>query len=433
MIDFLFTKTPLSYFVASFWRDEAFSYLMARLPLHTLLWSTAQDSNPPLYYLLLKVWMGIFGTSEIAIRSLSLVFFWATLYVVFLILKDIFHLGHKKSLWYLLLFIINPLLHYYAFEARMYSMMAFIATLLFYALMKKKYKMYAYAAFFAMLTHYFLFFVIVFQLGYVLIWYTLTEKKQFFVPLFKMAFWYIPWLIVLFFARPPVGQAFWVLTSNMRDLPLLPAILFTGYEKEAWMIYPFLPHLSFAIGSLLIVGLFLRVFHKSKRIGVLMAGWALGIPLMIFVISFWKPVFVPRYLIFASVGLILLLIACVESIKNTSVRIAFITILSLFSLTFASTQVILRVKAPLKKTFTEIRSQMLNSDVVYVTSEFDYHPAQYYLPNKKIYIYKKTYEELPWYVGKILIDKNAFRTSLPIYPERAFILSDKTFAIQSSR
>ncbi|PIV07924.1 hypothetical protein COS52_05390, partial [Candidatus Roizmanbacteria bacterium CG03_land_8_20_14_0_80_39_12] len=112
---------------------------------------------------LLKVWMGFFGSSEIAIRSLSLIFFWATLYIVFLILNDVFRLSEKKSIAYLLLFIINPLLHYYAFEARMYSMMAFIATLLFYALMKHKYKLYAYTAITAMFTHYFLFIVIAFQ------------------------------------------------------------------------------------------------------------------------------------------------------------------------------------------------------------------------------------------------------------------------------
>lgn len=61
MISFLFERTPLAYLVSSFWRDEAFSYLMAKQPLFSLLWSTAQDSNPPLYYLLLKVWMGILG------------------------------------------------------------------------------------------------------------------------------------------------------------------------------------------------------------------------------------------------------------------------------------------------------------------------------------------------------------------------------------
>jgi len=433
MMHFLFTKTPLAYFVASFWRDEAFSYLMAKLPLHTLLWSTAQDANPPLYYLLLKVWMGFFGSSEIAIRSLSLIFFWATLYVVFLILNDVFKLSERKSMAYLLLFIINPLLHYYAFEARMYSMTAFIATLLFYALMKRKYKLYAYTAITAMFTHYFLFIVIAFQAVFFFFSSHKTERKQFFLPLFKVGLWYIPWIILLLFAGPPIGQSFWVPTSNFRDFFLIPAIIFTGYEKTTWVIYKYLPHLSVVIAGIILVAVRLHAFHQKKRYLALLLGWALGIPLFIFILSFWKPVFLPRYLIFTNIGLLLLLIIGIEGIRNIRIRIGAIALLVIFSFIFATAQVLLRVKAPLKNTFNSIKQQMLKTDVVYVTNEYDFHPAQYYLPSRKVYIYKKTYEELPWFVGKVLIDKGSFRTSLPIYPERAFIVNDKTYTIQSSR
>lgn len=433
MMEFLFTKTPLAYFVASFWRDEAFSYLMAKLPIHTLLWSTAQDANPPLYYVLLKVWMGIFGSSEVAIRSLSLVFFWATLYVVYLILKDIFRMNEKKSMWYLLLLVINPLLHYYAFEARMYSMLAFFSTLLFYALMKKNYRLYAYTALLAMFTHYFVGIVIMFQVLFALISFTKQEKKHLLLPLCKAALWYIPWLIVLFLARPPVGQSFWILTSTLKDLPLLPAIIFTGYEKTAWVLYDYLPHLSLSIASIMVLAAYFRAYHQKKRSIILLLGWALGIPLLIFIISFWKPVFLPRYLIFATVGLLILLIISIEGMKKRYVRIGALVLLVIFSLTFSSVQVLSRTKAPLKSVFHTIKTQMHKGDVIYVTNEYDFHPAQYYVPSKKVYIYKKTYEELPWFVGKVLIDKSSFRMTLPIYPERAFIVSDESYTVQSSK
>lgn len=434
MMQFLFTQTPLAYFVASFWRDEAFSYLMAKLPLHTLLWSTAQDANPPLYYVLLKVWMGFFGSSEIAIRSLSLIFFWATLYIVFLILNDIYKLSEKKSIAYLLLFMINPLLHYYAFEARMYSMMAFFATLLFYAIMKKNYRLYAYTALFALFTHYFLILVIAFQVLFALLWFTKTEKKHLLLPLLKVSVWYIPWIILLLFARPPVGQSFWILTSKFKDLLLLPAIIFTGYERGTGVIYSYLPYLSFVIMGIIAVCMHFRVFHQKKRYLVLLLGWALGIPLFIFILSFWKPVFLPRYLIFVTVGLLTLLIVCIEGIKNRYVRIGTVALLVIFSLTFASAQVSLRTKSPLKKTFNSVNQQMLSTDIVYITHEYDFHPAQYYLPSKKIYMYKKRYEELPWFVGKVLINKESFRMSLPIYPEKAFIINnDGSYTVQSSR
>lgn len=433
MIQFLFTKTPLAYFVASFWRDEAFSYLMARLPIQTLLLATAHDSNPPLYYLLLKLWMSIFGTSEVALRSLSLVFFWATLYVVSLILNNVYKLGTKKSTGYLLLFMINPLLHYYAFEARMYSMVAFFATLLFYTLMKKDYKSYAITAFFALFTHYFLIVVIAFQIAFVMLKGSKGERQHLFPLLIKVLILYIPWIIVLIFAHPPISQSFWIPKSNMRDIFFIPAIIFTGYEKTAWMTYPYLSYISFFIMGVIGARIAIHSSYTRKQNGLLLLGWALGIPLFIFILSFWKPIFLPRYIIFTTVGLLLLLIVCIEEIKNTFLKIGVIVILVFFSLSYATVQVVIRVKEPLKNTFKMVSQQMLDKDVVYVTNEFDFHPAQYYFPSKQIYIYKKTYEELPWFVGKVLIDKQSFRTSLPIYPERAFIITDKTYTIQSSQ
>jgi len=133
MLNFLFTKTPLFFLTQPFWRDEAFSYFMAKKNIFEMLFLTAKDFNPPLYYFILHFWMNIFGSSEIALRSLSLLFFWGTICIVFLFLNNIFKMKERKSSIYLILFIINPLLLYYAFEARMYSMLAFFATLSFYA------------------------------------------------------------------------------------------------------------------------------------------------------------------------------------------------------------------------------------------------------------------------------------------------------------
>ncbi|MCX6730759.1 MAG: glycosyltransferase family 39 protein [Candidatus Roizmanbacteria bacterium] len=432
MMQFLFTKTPLAYFVANFWRDEAFSYLMARLPIHRLFWSTAQDANPPLYYLLLKIWMGIFGTSEVALRSLSLIFFWATLVIIYLIMKDIYKYTTKKSLFYLLFFILNPLLHYYAFEARMYSMMAFLATLLFYAMMKKNYKLYAYTAIAALYTHYFLVVVIGFQVVFTLITTHKREWKHFIIPLLKTTLWYLPWVIVLLFARPPVGSSFWIVPSTWNDMSLLPAIILTGFEKDNWMIVPFISSISLIVSAIILFGAIHHVVYQKKMHFFLLLGWALGIPLIIFLLSFFKPVFLPRYLIFASVGMGLLLIVCLESIKNKYVRAALLTTVVSLLLSYTSIQVFMRTKAPVKKTFVTIKNEMRAGDVVYVTHEYDFHPAQYYLPTKEVYLYKKTYEELPWFVGKVLIDKKAFKEMLPFYPARAFIVNnDGSYVVQS--
>jgi uncharacterized membrane protein len=75
MLDYLFTKTPLIFLTQNLWRDEAFSYLLAKEPISKMLPLTAGDFSPPLYYIVLHYWMSIFGTSEVALRSLSTLFF----------------------------------------------------------------------------------------------------------------------------------------------------------------------------------------------------------------------------------------------------------------------------------------------------------------------------------------------------------------------
>ena len=95
MLSFIFSKTPLSFFVQSLWRDEAFSYLLAKKNIIEIIFLTAKDYNPPLYYLILHFWIKIFGHSEIALRSLSLIFYWATIYIVFLFLTEIFKIKNK--------------------------------------------------------------------------------------------------------------------------------------------------------------------------------------------------------------------------------------------------------------------------------------------------------------------------------------------------
>ena len=53
------------------WLDETISVEIARLPLDELYAALRQDGAPPLYYLLLKAWIGAFGTGTVAVRLLT--------------------------------------------------------------------------------------------------------------------------------------------------------------------------------------------------------------------------------------------------------------------------------------------------------------------------------------------------------------------------
>jgi hypothetical protein len=112
----------------SFWLDEAIGALVVK---NQTLWQILSefpkhDNHPPLYYLLLKLWSDVFGYSEIALRSLSVVFGVATVYFVFKI-AGVFKGNKYFGLLSAFLLATSPLHIYYSQEARMYALAAFLA------------------------------------------------------------------------------------------------------------------------------------------------------------------------------------------------------------------------------------------------------------------------------------------------------------------
>ncbi len=51
--------------------DEAFSWRLTQYPLGDMCLRTGADVHPPLHYILLQAWVSIWGTSELALRGLS--------------------------------------------------------------------------------------------------------------------------------------------------------------------------------------------------------------------------------------------------------------------------------------------------------------------------------------------------------------------------
>ena len=114
------------------WLDEALTVNIARLPLHEIPSFLRRDGSPPLYYYLLHFWISMFGTSDVAVRSLSGVFGVITLPLVWLAGK---RLGGNRLGWIaLLLLASSPFAVRYDTETRMYSLVALLTVLGFLAL-----------------------------------------------------------------------------------------------------------------------------------------------------------------------------------------------------------------------------------------------------------------------------------------------------------
>lgn len=120
----------------SFWLDEATSGMVVRnYSVGEIMGVFARaDFHPPLYYLILKAWSGAVGTGEVGLRLLSVMAGLVTIYVVYLIGKEM----GDRSLGILaaLLMAVAPLHVYYSQEARMYALAAMWVTIAVYFFIK---------------------------------------------------------------------------------------------------------------------------------------------------------------------------------------------------------------------------------------------------------------------------------------------------------
>ena len=113
---------------AAFCIDEGLSVGIASHGLLDIPGVLEQDGSPPLYYLLLHVWIQLFGTGEEATHALSVVFSVLCVPAAFWAARTLF--GARAGWIGAALAAINPFLTFYAQETRMYSLVGLLGLLL---------------------------------------------------------------------------------------------------------------------------------------------------------------------------------------------------------------------------------------------------------------------------------------------------------------
>jgi len=240
----------------SFWLDELYSVTAASENIKSLHSILIGDVHPPLYQIFLKLWMLIFGDSELSTRSLSLVF--AISASAYIYSKKKY--GNLFCLIVLLFFNTNWLYAFYANEARSYSMMLFFATLLAINLPAKNEKpslVFYVSSILLSLTHYFG----LLMTGVTLALYILTNLKRLklIFPIFIVGILCLLWPIYHMIVGEILSKSngnFWIQTGGIFDSFRIAA---QGY----------LPKTEYIGGVLLIVGLFFSIAItkiKSKPI-----------------------------------------------------------------------------------------------------------------------------------------------------------------------
>jgi len=126
----------LVYLNQSLWLDESVQALTSLSPFLNLFSELKGDFHPPLYHFIMWGWVHLFGNSEFVMRLPSVLFGTATIYVVYLITKQLISKKNKLASFLPLvaaLFLATAPFHiYYSQEARTYALTAFSTSLSFY-------------------------------------------------------------------------------------------------------------------------------------------------------------------------------------------------------------------------------------------------------------------------------------------------------------
>jgi hypothetical protein len=118
--------------VSPLWLDEAQSTAIARLPLTgadpTMFGALRQDGSPPLYYLLLHWWIGVFGDGQTAVRALSGALSLIGIPFLYLLARRV--AGERVGRVVVVFYAASPFALRYATEARMYALVVLLTALL---------------------------------------------------------------------------------------------------------------------------------------------------------------------------------------------------------------------------------------------------------------------------------------------------------------
>ncbi len=433
MINWLLTHTPLLYFTQSIWRDEAFSIFVAQRPLSFIF--TSLGFEPPLYYALLHFWVKIFGTGEIAARSLSLLGFSLATVIVILWSEKLF-----KTTWLQIvvpiLFFFNPMLLYYAFEVRTYGWYILFAVLSMYSYFNKKWLWYVLSSVLGFYTHVYLAF---FLLANAVHWVITTKffkkfsfKKFLRDPMVRssaaIGVLALPWIYKIIHESSRLKSS-WYFPVDLQLVWSGLGNMFLGYEGTPWHLWDDTARLSAVLLAAVAIALFSSATRKRAFYFVLFGLLPLA---LVIGVSFIKPLFVNRYLIPATCALVFIVGMAIESlskrpvIQRTLAALAIGGIL-LFNLWYPDKH----AKLAIRDTLTQINMLKNSDDVVLAASPLIFFESIYYSTDpERVFLYNPDGTTFPWYVGDAIVTPSQMVREFPPDPIRAFLVQeDGTFEI----
>ena len=388
----------------SVWFDEAVSIYVSKLDfIEQIKWVAGQskEGNPPFYYMVLHLWVPLFGDSEVLSRLPSVIFGVLSIIFTYSIGRLLF--GKRAGLLAALIMAVSFFQIRFSQEARGYTLMVFLALVSGYSLLRmisgwKRRWAAAYILSSALLcyTHYFGLFTILAQNIFC---FTLFLRRgragglgftRWILVQVILGVLYVPGFILLAGRFASVRESFWI-----------PA-------PRYWYVYYYFKNYAGSVYMLaLLAGFALLAIANSEKlrgikglraliapadeaapVGEITYGekiyflllW-LAVPVMVpFIISItFTPIMVSRYAIVASVGLYLLSAAGMSVINKRPVLYAVTAVVILLSAAKLYIYYGGVEKHQWREAIQEIESNAHSGDYVLVYPHFEDVTVKYYL------------------------------------------------------
>jgi uncharacterized membrane protein len=410
-------------FTTSIWGDEGFSAILSMRPVPEILEIIARDTSPPLWNLWEYAAFQLFGTSEIVIRSLSLTFFLLTVFFTFRIGTLLW--SKKTGAIAALLTLLNPFFFIYAFEGRMYSILALgITASMFHFLkivtrekgeiVKTTTKVsYVFWTLWALYSHHFAMFALMVQGLWFLYEITFGNRKSA-KTLFKLFLFvglgYIPWIWPLYNQVTKVSGGFWLGRPDTEDLKILIYDYLAEGIKGLDYKLPFLDIKLYQTALYSVFGILLtRKWWKGIKKSAVLLLWFLGPIAITWIVSqYFTSIFYNRYLLYTIPGA-MLIIASLRS-KISVVPIAIVVVLfAIIDFHYFTHP----TKLPFREYSNYVKSVMAPEDILINWNSSAHHiwETKYYGIPAPLYI--PTSGELPYYVGTALMMEEDVIRELP--------------------
>jgi len=407
----------------SLWGDEAFSALAVMKSFHEMIGVVMRDTAPPGFYVLGWLWIRMFGSSEIALRSLSLLLILGAAAFGGLIVYEI---SKKKvvSLLTTLICFLNPFSFIYAFEWRMYALLAFTTLGSIYFFVSRKWKGYIVLTVLALYTHHFSLFTVAAEgLWFLVIEFSHVHKfsKEKLVMIFKhlWPFWlvilmYLPWVYPMYLQTIRVqGAGFWLKAPTFEEAKNLMLKFITGGVPVKWTL-----GVRYLVVAIVIFKDWKNYYKKFFEILLLVVS-----PVVFsFIISYLvTPVFYDRYLLSVVIGMGVLI-----GLGSKKWVIPGLVTLVLIYGYFSYQQ----FTHPQKQSFSELASYVKNEfkegDFLLNYNGKAHHlwETKYYGIPAPIYVPKG---ELPLYVGTAQMTNGDIIRNIPREVNRVMVITSEAY------